>query len=113
MNVFAGLLLDARTGGALHICRRSSGRYVVPHLARNGVGEWHAFDAAAFERAVVGQLREIDPDSVLGPDTAGERLLAAEGRVGELKRQIAEWMEVGGSIKAVVVSRQRAIPPQG
>lgn len=113
VNVFAGLLKDAVSGSGLYrrdpssASKKNSGRPVyISTAAHNGAkgARRVGFSVEVFERAVLGQLREIDPLTIL-PDGAGvgsaaQRALALEQRLGEtvgrierLKAQMVEGEE--------------------
>src|SRR5262249_39007717 len=68
VNLFAGLLRDARDGSSY--CRQPPGqKQSQPTLINNGYKEGTAtcrtFPLATFERAVLSRLAEIDPHEIL------------------------------------------------
>jgi DNA invertase Pin-like site-specific DNA recombinase len=94
-NLFAGLLYDARGGGPLQIRdhgKAGSGRVLVSYASVQGVAgaDGTSFPLDAFEEAVLGRLREIDPRDVLprGGDDAADKALALAGRLTELEAEI-------------------------
>jgi DNA invertase Pin-like site-specific DNA recombinase len=94
VNVFAGLLHDARDGGSLQQAnkgKKGGGRLLVSYNAVQGVegSRFVSFPFATFERAVLSCLREIDPKDVLPQDDAGEdEAQALAGRWAELEAEI-------------------------
>jgi DNA invertase Pin-like site-specific DNA recombinase len=91
VNLFAGLLRDARDGGTVQVTnkgRRGAGQTLVSYNAIHGVKGTveHSFPARAFEEAVLSCLREIDPREILpgGPD-AEDVTLELAGRLGEVE----------------------------
>jgi DNA invertase Pin-like site-specific DNA recombinase len=98
VNLWAGLLHDARDGGTLHVADKShhrtgGGPVLVSYNADQGAAGAKAvsFPLAAFERAVLSRLREIDPREIL-PDTGGaaDRVLTLTGRLAEVEARLAQ-----------------------
>jgi DNA invertase Pin-like site-specific DNA recombinase len=95
VNVFAHLLHDARDGGTMHITSRGAwgGRYLASNRAKQGVegAVFASFPFATFERAILSQLREINPRDVL-PQEDGEvdRAQQTAGRLAEVRDEIAK-----------------------
>lgn len=99
MNVFAGLLKDARDGGPLHVIHKgpawSAGPVLVSAQATFGAkgAKWVSFQYRVFEAAVLSQLREIDPRDVLPPPDDGtggnaDRLMALAGKLADTEGRI-------------------------
>src|SRR5262249_23260339 len=94
VNVFAGLLHDARDGGALQQAnkgKKGGGRQVVSYKAGQGMGGsgFVSFPFDTFERAVLSCLREIDPREILPrEDGAEDKTLVLAGRLAELDGEI-------------------------
>jgi DNA invertase Pin-like site-specific DNA recombinase len=69
-NLFGGLLRDARDGSTYATEARSEGGGSVRNLRNQGSSQGRArcftFPLATFERALLSQLRELDPSEVLG-----------------------------------------------
>jgi DNA invertase Pin-like site-specific DNA recombinase len=83
VNVFAGLLRDARDGQSYFLASYGSGgrgRVLVNKAGVEGKATYRSFPAEAFERAILSCLREIDPREILNGDAApdGSLLLAGE-----------------------------------
>ncbi|MBA4065460.1 MAG: hypothetical protein C0501_17450 [Isosphaera sp.] len=97
VNVFLNLLFDARTGGPMHMLgHRGRGRgagargtpVLFPAAFRLGKSPFCSFPLGVFEQAFFGQLRELDPRSILPADRSGDEVLALSGRVADLERRI-------------------------
>jgi DNA invertase Pin-like site-specific DNA recombinase len=94
VNLFAGLLRDARDGGSLtykHLRSRASA--IIPVGAKHGRNTtWTSFCSEPFEAAVLSQLREVKASDVF-PDRggAGQRVEAAAARLAETEGLIAKW----------------------
>jgi DNA invertase Pin-like site-specific DNA recombinase len=103
VNIFQGLLRDARTGDALVLAPKGKGgadRQYTPARALRGLdgGPSISFRVGVLEDAILGQLREIDPREVLPPsDGAADKVLtltgkltALEARAEKLKARLVE-----------------------
>lgn len=112
INLFAGLLRDARDGGTLQVLdkgAKSAGPALVNYKATMGVRgtKYVTFPLGTFEDAVLSKLlREIDPREVLPErDGAADRVSALVGEVDEVRRRIERLKAALGAdddIKAVV-----------
>jgi DNA invertase Pin-like site-specific DNA recombinase len=93
INLFAGLLVDARDGGTLtykHLAGKPSA--LVPVGAKQGRGTpWTSFPLAPFEEAVLGELAEIKPRDVFPRDGTANEIDALEGRLAEIDTLSATW----------------------
>jgi DNA invertase Pin-like site-specific DNA recombinase len=85
VNLFAGLLRDARTGGSLTAKHGNSrAPILLPVQSRTTTGEkWVSFLLEPFERMLVGKLAEVKAEDI-GPATG------ALARVEELAGKLAE-----------------------
>jgi DNA invertase Pin-like site-specific DNA recombinase len=134
INLFAGLLVDARDGGTLTY-KNLPGKpsTLIPVGAKQGRGTpWTSFPAAAFEGAILQELIEVKPRDVFPKDTSANKADALEGRLAEVDKLIATWKtkmddprlvdvvaeklaELGGERKALVAdleaARQEAADP--
>lgn len=67
VNLFAGLLVDARDGGSYtyqHVGKRST---LVPVGAKQGhATKWASFTSSPFENAILRQLREVPATDISG-----------------------------------------------
>jgi DNA invertase Pin-like site-specific DNA recombinase len=95
VNLFANLLHDARGGGTFHMLDKTSkskpgtGKVLVSYKATQGIGRFISFPFAAFERAVLSCLKEIDPRAILDKkDKSGDKLLALAGRLAEVEGRL-------------------------
>ncbi len=120
VNLFAGLLKDARDGGGIHRIdkgKKGGGPQLVSYLAANGVrgAKWASFPAEVFERAVLSELREINPREVLKQDGgAADRLQALGGKVERLTGRIEKIKAqlVGGDESPSLVSVLQTLDDQ-
>jgi DNA invertase Pin-like site-specific DNA recombinase len=88
LNVFHGLLRDARSGEPLNIVRKGSRRV----LARSGFHRLGAsgvtFPLDVFERAVLTQLAELDPRDVLGTEDEPNDVAELTAKLARLDAQL-------------------------
>lgn len=93
VNLFSGLLVDARDSGTLtynHIPGRQP--VLIPLGAKAGAGgEWHSFPANVFEDCVLAGLAEVTVAAIQGEDDAGRNVAALAGRVEKVKGQLSIW----------------------
>jgi hypothetical protein len=96
VNVFQGLLRDARTGAAYGIHKDPNKGKPYPRLQsrapRTAAGNAFSFSFTTFEVEVLRRLREIKPAAILNGDGApdetealGKKLAAVEGELAEAK----------------------------
>jgi DNA invertase Pin-like site-specific DNA recombinase len=93
VNIFAGLLHDARDGGGLqqkHKSKRGSNPLLVSYRAAQGVRgcRFVSFPFPAFEEAILAHLREIDPAEILPEPEKEDRTLELAGRLAEVELEI-------------------------
>jgi hypothetical protein len=94
VNVFSGLLKDARGGGSYYVAprgpRREAYRRVLLNTnASEGRAPLFSFPFATFEAAVLSLLREVDPRDVLQGTNGHEEVMALEGELGQVENAIA------------------------
>jgi DNA invertase Pin-like site-specific DNA recombinase len=110
LNVFSGLLRDARTGksyvAALRV-EKSGDRHHVLVSGSETAGA-ASFPLPVFERAVLSLLKEVDPRELLPPDGEADEVLALSGevtaleaRIGELEAALEEGGEVASAVKVL------------
>jgi DNA invertase Pin-like site-specific DNA recombinase len=110
VNLWQGLLFDARDGAPLYVVTlRRKGKtwtnLARPHEARHA-GQPPAFPAGPFEQAILSQLREVSPRDILpAGDKAAARVTAlagelatCEGRIEAVKAQVID----GGDLLPLV-----------
>lgn len=112
VNLFAGLLRDARNGGTLQVLDKGKARGCGPGLvsydAVQGVpgAVYLSFPLVAFEQAVLPWLRQLDPREVLAPHAAEEDQEAVlEGRLDKVRTRIERAkaaLEETDDIRAVI-----------
>jgi DNA invertase Pin-like site-specific DNA recombinase len=94
VNIFAGLLHDARDGGKLHQVnkgKKGGGVLLASYKAAQGVdgAKWASFPLATFEAAVLSCLQEIDPREVLPRKEKGaDKVMVTAGRLAEVEAEI-------------------------
>jgi DNA invertase Pin-like site-specific DNA recombinase len=95
VNVFAGLLHDARDGGTLQQAnkgKKSSGRVLVSYHGVQGLEGCRpvSFPFNTFERAILACLKEVDPREVLPRegDSPEDKVQALTGRIEELGAEV-------------------------
>jgi len=92
VNLFAGLLVDARDGGSFtykHIGKRST---LVPVGAKQGRGtRWSSYPAVQFDVAILSQLREVSANDVISDNNDTSRAVELLARKTELESLIALW----------------------
>ena len=93
INVFAGLLKNAREGDAYYMAIRveRAGRYYVL-LNRNsqeGRSTCFSFRYDVFERAILSKLAEIDPAEIVGRDRSDNEVITLSGELASVTASIA------------------------
>ena len=93
VNVFAGLLWDARSRGRLHLMQYSRDGVKAHHLAPYATqqGAKHVgFSLAVFEDALFSYLSGIDPRDILPAAEAGPNdTVALAARLGDVEQRLA------------------------
>jgi DNA invertase Pin-like site-specific DNA recombinase len=115
VNVFKGMLRDARTG-EVYVCGKQKGgtdgdacRVIRSNAIRSGDGSTHSFPLVTFELAVLGMLREVDPRELLPPSEEADESLALSTQYEAIKGRIegieAELLDGGDSAALARVLR--------
>jgi DNA invertase Pin-like site-specific DNA recombinase len=116
VNLFTGLLRDARDGGTLTY-RHVEGRpvAVIPVAAKQGKGTpWTSFPARPLEDAVVSRLVEVRSADVFGTDDAGRRVESLSGRVAEAEARVKFYRDrCDESEDAAAVFADKAVEWEG
>jgi DNA invertase Pin-like site-specific DNA recombinase len=94
VNLFAGLLRDARTGGSLtakHLKKRSAA--LIPVGAKVGRGDaWASFPLVPFEKEVLASLVEVKLEDVQpGEEKGVNKVESLAGRLAELEGLLKKW----------------------
>ncbi len=93
VNLFAGLLNDAKSGGTMTY--RHSAKHppaIVPMASLQGRGaKWASFPVHPFETALVSRLRELTSKDLEQSNEAGNRIDVIEGRLREVDLLIGQW----------------------
>jgi DNA invertase Pin-like site-specific DNA recombinase len=109
INVFGGLLKNAREGDTYYMATRTNNgkhrRVLIAQRACENGSKVYGFDFDVFERAVLSLLKEIPPTEILG-DTPGQnevtKLSIELGNVRTQQETIAAELLIQKDIKALV-----------
>jgi DNA invertase Pin-like site-specific DNA recombinase len=109
VNLFTGLLRDARDGGSSYNVTVNAGTRIGPHrvlrnLSLDGRGPCISFPYETFEKAILSALREIDPAEIIaGTEEPDERLaIAAElEKTASQIDKIKDNLLAGGDVVAL------------
>jgi DNA invertase Pin-like site-specific DNA recombinase len=103
VDVFAGLVRDARDGGGMFcVTRTAAGRHTrvyVPTSGREGRLPSVSFPYATLERGLLARLAEVPASEALGPDGAPAEADAAAAALAGVEAELAEasaYMEANG-----------------
>jgi DNA invertase Pin-like site-specific DNA recombinase len=93
LNIFNGLLKDARDGGSLHVMDKGTkggGKILVPYNATRGIAgaKMVSFPLATFEAAILSCLKEIKPREVLPEEEQEDKTPVLSGRLAEVESEI-------------------------
>lgn len=94
LNVFAGLLRDARDGGSYYVVHRGPCREKYQYVLINGESvegraPARAFPFASFEQGVLALLREIDAAALVESDAEPDEALVLGGELARVETSIA------------------------
>jgi DNA invertase Pin-like site-specific DNA recombinase len=91
VNVFQGLVKDARSGLSYTIARSNSGHQVLKSAAMTeGKGGGYSFPLETFERAILSLLRELDPHAILNGDGGPDEVTALGAQFAAAEAELAE-----------------------
>jgi DNA invertase Pin-like site-specific DNA recombinase len=131
-NPFAGLLIDAATGGKLHVCgSRPGSKRLVSAEAVQKRAEWRTFPLSPLVDGLLSQLRELEASELFSDPGASEveellgKLASAEGRLAvatakwendpesdHWQAQVDKWdREKRAVVKDLAEARTRAACP--
>jgi DNA invertase Pin-like site-specific DNA recombinase len=116
VNLFAGLLVDARDGGPMTYChRKRSSAVVMPAGAKQGMGAtWTSIPANALENAILTMLAELTAKDVADTDTdAAKKLKAAEGRVAKVETLREAWRAKMDDVRIVNTVAAKLVELEG
>jgi DNA invertase Pin-like site-specific DNA recombinase len=110
VNVFAGLLKNAREGDVYYMGTRTNNgkhrRVLLAKRAMENGSKVYGFDFDVFERAVLGLLREIDPREILGDAPGQDEVVLLSAELEHVRGQqeaIAEEL-LKGDVKALAMA---------
>lgn len=93
VNLFAGLLVDARDGEALSYWH--TGKWpptIISVAAKEGRGVgWVSFPAWPFEEAILSKLVEVKASDIEPDGDAGQRIEVLAGRITEIDSLVKRW----------------------
>jgi DNA invertase Pin-like site-specific DNA recombinase len=94
VDVFAGLVRNAREGDNYYCATRTDGgkhqRVLINTDSAEGRAKCWSFPYTTFERAVLSLLGEIDPHEILNGDDGPDESLALAGELARVETKIAE-----------------------
>jgi DNA invertase Pin-like site-specific DNA recombinase len=90
VNVFAGLLRNARDGDTYFCTRKHGVRVLINMAAADGRGTCYSLPFATFEGALFSALKEIDPHEILDGDSGPDETTALAAEVARLENDIAQ-----------------------
>jgi hypothetical protein len=93
LNIFNGLLKDARDGGSLHLMDKGGkggGKLLVPYNATRGIAgaKMTSFPLATFEAAILDCLDEIKTREVLPEAEGQDKTQVLLGKLAEVESEI-------------------------
>src|SRR5262249_22101152 len=93
VNLFGGLLVDARDGGTFSYSHSAKYRSVlVPVGVKHGHGTtWTSFPSEVFEAAIVSLLSEIKAKDIWSNGDAVHKVEALSGQLAEVENLITAW----------------------
>src|SRR5262249_23600929 len=97
VNLFAGLVKEARLGDSYH-CVLQSGwngkgekcRILLNNACREGRGEGYTLRYDVFERAILSRLKEIKPHDILNGETGPDETIVLAGELAKVSAEKAE-----------------------
>src|SRR5262249_21352748 len=120
VNVFAGLLVDAKSRES-YICTTKTPkggigynrRVLINNAALECRGRFATFRFPTFEKAVLSCLREIDPHEILNGDQGPDETQVLAGKLARVEAKIAELEAelLNGDVAALakVLRQQEAV----
>lgn len=98
LNLFAGLIKNAREGDAYFMTSRNHGEkyhVLINCNSEHGLSPCHSFPYLPFEEKVLEQLAEVDPSEIIGHDDSGSdtmrlsvELASVDGKIAELEGEL-------------------------
>jgi DNA invertase Pin-like site-specific DNA recombinase len=85
VNVFAGLLHNARDGGSYYAGMKNPGSLMLMNKSIADGQKGYYFPFTVFEQAMLSLLKEVDPREVLGQDSGADELQVLEGKWAQAK----------------------------
>jgi DNA invertase Pin-like site-specific DNA recombinase len=121
INLFSGMLKDARTGGSLtykHVSTRSG--VIIPVESRTTAGgPWVSFAAKPFEESIRSELAEVRVTDIAPRGSADEKVESLSGQLADLDALAAKWRAkmdnpniveaVAAKLDEIAVERKRLV----
>lgn len=102
VNLFAGLLHDARDGGPVTYRHQQPHAVLVPTNATQGRGKWASFPAEQFEEAFLREFAELNAADIEGDGReAAKKVREKSGRKEELEALIRAWEAKMGNLSII------------
>lgn len=95
VNLFAGMLNDARDGGP-YSYRHSNSHppTLIPVHAKNGTGgTWASFNAEIFERILLSKLTELKGSDIFPENDIGGKVVTLSSQYAEKENELHEFQE--------------------
>lgn len=115
VNIFAGLLRNARDGDSYFAVTRSENgrqsRVLINSDGNQGRASTWSFPFVTFERAILSRLKEIDPREILDSEGGPDETLTLAGQIAGVEAELAEasaFMAAEG-FSATIGKRVRAL----
>lgn len=113
VNLFAGLLTDAKSGAPFYFLTKTNKskrdgspiRTSLLSTAESNSGAGVSVRYGVFENLILQRLREIDPKEIVGESEAGAESAALSGELADLDSQIGKLereLETAGEVSAAV-----------
>lgn len=93
VNLFAGLLIDARDGGSLYYWHRSKlPTTLIPVNVKEGrTSQWSSFPAESFDQAILSKLVEVKASEIDGDGSTDRKVEAFAGQLAEIDQLLKAW----------------------
>jgi DNA invertase Pin-like site-specific DNA recombinase len=106
INVFAGLLKNAREGDAYFLTQRIEKQrnfVLITANSQEGISPCFSFPYLVFERAILSLLAEINPGEILGRDQGDNEVVELSGELATVDVKITELEAelLGGDVPSV------------
>ncbi len=101
VNLFAGMMRDARDGGPMTYRHQAPHATIVPTNATQGRATFVSFPAVEFENEILSKLAELKAADVVGGNGATTEIASLSGEKESLEAVIRAWEQKMGDVKIV------------